>query len=85
MSYKAHLSKDKKLKKLVDTIELPELKVKKNIFIELVSSIASQQLSVKVAAVIFDRFLKLYNGKKPTPEQSKSNLCKKYCSICSGV
>jgi DNA-3-methyladenine glycosylase II len=69
MSYKAHLSKDKKLKKLVDTIELPELKVKKNIFIELVSSIASQQLSVKVAAVIFDRFLKLYNGKKPTPEQ----------------
>jgi DNA-3-methyladenine glycosylase II len=69
MPYKAHLAKDKKLKKLVDTIVLPELKAKRNIFIELVGSIASQQLSVKVAAVIFDRFLQLYGGKKPTPQQ----------------
>jgi DNA-3-methyladenine glycosylase II len=67
MPHKAHLSKDKKLKKLIDSIELPEIKPKKNIFIELVSSIVSQQLSVKVADVIFARFIALYN-KKPTPD-----------------
>ena len=30
------------------------------------ASIISQQLSTKVAAIIFDRFLSLYPGKKPT-------------------
>lgn len=69
MEYKKHLSKDKKLKKLVDNIELPAIKKKKNVFIALVSSIASQQLSTKVADVIFNRFLELFNGKTPTPEQ----------------
>lgn len=69
MQHKAHLSKDKKLKKLVDTIDLSEIKVKKNVFIALISSIVSQQLSTKVADVIFNRFIMLYPSKKPTPEQ----------------
>jgi DNA-3-methyladenine glycosylase II len=29
----------------------------------------SQQLSTKVAEVIFKRFLALYNGEEPTPQQ----------------
>jgi DNA-3-methyladenine glycosylase II len=33
------------------------------------SSIMSQQLSTKVAKVIFDRFLDLYKGKEPKPQQ----------------
>jgi DNA-3-methyladenine glycosylase II len=68
MPHKTHLAKDKKLKKLVETIELPILKAKKNVFIELVASIVSQQLSIKVADVIFKRFLGLYGNKKPTPK-----------------
>ncbi len=66
--YKTHLSKDKKLKKLVDTIPLTEIKPKKYIFLELVSAIVSQQLSVKVADIIFARFMALYNGHTPLPE-----------------
>lgn len=68
MTYKEHLSKDKKLKKLVDTFELSEIKPKKYLFIELVSSIVSQQLSTKVADIIFTRFKDLYNGHIPLPE-----------------
>ena len=33
------------------------------------ASIMSQQLSTKVAKVIFHRFLDLYNGKEPKPQQ----------------
>ncbi|MFX6888240.1 hypothetical protein ABTH62_20810, partial [Acinetobacter baumannii] len=33
------------------------------------NSIISQQLSTKVAAVIFKRFLDLYKGKEPKPQQ----------------
>jgi DNA-3-methyladenine glycosylase II len=36
---------------------------------ELVSSIISQQLSVKAASTIWNRFLALYDNKTPTPEQ----------------
>jgi DNA-3-methyladenine glycosylase II len=68
MPYKEHLIKDKKLKKLVETVELTVLKPKKYIFIEMVSSIISQQLSVKVADVIFTRFMALYNNHMPLPE-----------------
>lgn len=36
---------------------------------ELVDAIISQQLSVKAGATIFSRFLGLFDGKMPTPEQ----------------
>jgi DNA-3-methyladenine glycosylase II len=68
MDYKKHLSKDKKLKPLVNAIELAELKPKKYVFIELISAIISQQLSTKVAEIIYSRFLALYNGHTPLPE-----------------
>ncbi len=65
----AHLSKDKKLKKIIDAQGELSLRKKKNIAVRLCASIMSQQLSVKVAAVIFKRFLELYEGKEPSPEQ----------------
>jgi DNA-3-methyladenine glycosylase II len=40
-----------------------------NYYEELVGSIISQQLSVKAASTIWNRFLAMYNGKTPTPEQ----------------
>jgi DNA-3-methyladenine glycosylase II len=69
MHYKEHLSKDKKLKKLVVAGEPHELKKRKNICTYLCASIMSQQLSTKVAKVIHSRFIDLYGGKEPTPRQ----------------
>ena len=69
MSYISHLSKDKKLAKLVAGKNPFELKFHKNICLRLCASIMSQQLSTKVAKVIYNRFLDLYGGKEPTPEQ----------------
>jgi DNA-3-methyladenine glycosylase II len=67
--YVAHLSKDKKLKKLIDEQGEISIRSRKNIPLRLCASIMSQQLSVKVAEVIFKRFLNLYGKKEPTPQQ----------------
>jgi DNA-3-methyladenine glycosylase II len=68
MHYIPHLQKDKKLYKVLgDTVH--ELKLHKNIPVRMMSSIMSQQLNIKVAKVIFDRFLALYKGKEPSPQQ----------------
>ena len=69
MEYILHLSKDKKLKKLIDGSEGHQLVKRKNICTYLCASIMSQQLSTKVARVIHQRFLNLYGGKEPTPQQ----------------
>jgi DNA-3-methyladenine glycosylase II len=68
MNYKQHLQKDKKLSQCLGT-EIVELQLQKNIPVRLMASIMSQQLSTKVAAIIFNRFLALYNGKEPKPQQ----------------
>lgn len=69
MHYVPHLSKDKKLKKLIEKAKPYKLKKRKNICTYLCASIMSQQLSTKVATVIHNRFLALYDGKEPTPQQ----------------
>lgn len=65
--YKTHLSKDKKLKKILGT-ETFTLNRYSTICHRLCRSIMSQQLSTKVADVIHQRFLNLFNGDDPTPE-----------------
>jgi DNA-3-methyladenine glycosylase II len=67
-NYIDHLQKDKKLAAILGT-EIHELKYQKNIPVRLMASIMSQQLNTKVAAVIFKRFLDLYKGKEPSPQQ----------------
>ena len=67
--YFEHLSKDKKLLPLLQTVDPYLLKKRKNICLRLCASIMSQQLSTRVAEVIFKRFLELYDGKEPTPQQ----------------
>lgn len=66
--YLLHLGKDKKLLPIL-TAPLPALVLKKNIALRLIAAIMSQQLSSKVATVIYARFLALYNGKEPTAQQ----------------
>ncbi len=68
MEYIAHLQKDKKLAKTIGE-EVHELKLHPNIPVRIMASIISQQLSTKVAKVIFKRFLELYKGKEPKPQQ----------------
>lgn len=67
--YIEHLSRDKKLKKLIDAQGELSLRKRRNIPLRLCASIMSQQLSVKVAEVIFRRFLELYGKEEPTPAQ----------------
>jgi len=67
--YFEHLSKDKKLLPLLNTVEPYLLKKRKNVCIRLCASIMSQQLSTKVAEVIYKRFLELFGGVEPTPQQ----------------
>jgi len=69
MKYIPHLSKDKKLKKIVENSKPHKLVKRKNICTWLCASIMSQQLSVKVADVIYKRYLDLYSGNEPTPQQ----------------
>ena len=68
MDYKTHLQKDFKLAALLQE-DTHVLKRRKNTAIRLIASIISQQLSTKVAKIIFDRFLDLYEGKEPRCEQ----------------
>ena len=65
MSYQKHLKKDKGLTELVKG-EAYTLHKRKNTAIRLIASIVSQQLSTKVAAIIFKRFLDIYKGKEPS-------------------
>jgi len=68
MSYKKHLSKDKVLAGILQK-DTHTLSLQKNIPLRLMASIISQQLSTKVAAIIFDRFVALYPAKKPTVQK----------------
>lgn len=69
MEYIIHLSKDKKLRKVIETQEPHTLVKRKKIYLYLCASIMSQQLSTKVADVIYNRFLALYGKKEPTAQQ----------------
>jgi DNA-3-methyladenine glycosylase II len=68
MAYIAHLSRDRKLKKLIDGKKPISLDKKENLHYLLCASILSQQLSTRVASVILKRFLTLFGG-EPTPMQ----------------
>lgn len=69
MDYIEHLSKDRKLAAVLRTQDPVELQPRKNVCLRLCASIMSQQLSTKVAKVLYHRFLELYAGKEPKPEQ----------------
>lgn len=61
-----HLSKDKTLKKLIGKVKLTKRHKHNNLFIGLLKAIVSQQLSVKAADTIWNRFLSLFKSQEPT-------------------
>jgi len=71
MSEKAikHLKNDLLLKKVIDNTVLEDINRAESVYESLLRSIISQQLSVKVAATIHGRFIKLFKDQYPAPEQ----------------
>ena len=80
MHYLPHLQKDKKLSTILGD-EIHALKYHENIPLRLIASIMSQQLNTKVATIIYNRFLDLYNGTEPTPAQVLATDYKQLRSI----
>jgi len=69
MEYLSHLSKDKRLKRLLEAQEPLSINKSKDVPFYLMASIMSQQLSTKVAHTIRGRFLALYEGRIPKPDE----------------
>ncbi|OUW61089.1 MAG: hypothetical protein CBD58_03590, partial [bacterium TMED198] len=63
------LAKDKKLKTLIEKYPYPKFMPDDNYFNALSKSIIYQQLSGKVAKIIYTRFLTLFKKEIPTPGQ----------------
>jgi len=63
-----HLSKDRKLNALIDKYDRPNFENNDNYFNALSKSIIYQQLSGKVAKVIYNRFLDLFKNRTPDLE-----------------
>jgi len=64
----AHLHKEPNISRVLQAIEMPDFTPSRKIYFDLLESIVSQQLSVKVATVIFNRFLALFPDNYPHPE-----------------
>tara|TARA_B100001029_G_scaffold153045_1_gene136469 strand:- start:884 stop:1498 length:615 start_codon:yes stop_codon:yes gene_type:complete len=64
-----YLAKDKKLKTLIDKYPIPEFLPNDNYFDALCKSIIYQQLSGKVAKIIYGRFLSLFENQTPISNQ----------------
>ena len=63
-----HLAQDPKMAVIMPLITLPEIETHSDIYVDLLGSIVSQQLSVKAAATINGRFLDLFPKQQPWPE-----------------
>lgn len=61
----SHLQKDPVFSRIIETTPLPDLLPSGNVYFDLLNSIVSQQLSGKVATVIFNRFCALFPDQYP--------------------
>lgn len=59
---------DPLLKTVIDSCHYPRSRKNTDIYLALVSSIVSQQLSIKAAETIYNRFLDLFDDRYPDPE-----------------
>ena len=71
------VDKDKRLKPVIESCQFPRSRKNPDIYLALLSSIVSQQLSVKAADTIFNRFLDLFDERYPHPVHlKKTNVCR---------
>ena len=66
-----HLKKDQYLGDIVSTMDLPSFVPEKNYFKSLSKYIIYQQLSIKSARAIYNRFIDLFKNKKINPTNFK--------------
>ena len=64
-----HLLKDKKIKTLINKYSIPQFFPNNNYFDALSKTIIYQQLSGKVAKIIYRRFILLFKNEIPSPKQ----------------
>jgi len=64
----AHLQQEATIQPLLANLEMPDFTPSGRVYFDLLESIVSQQLSVKVADVIFKRFLSLFPDNYPHPD-----------------
>jgi DNA-3-methyladenine glycosylase II len=81
MEHIEHLSKDKKLREIISLQDSYTLVKGKDVYLRLCKSIVSQQLSTRVADVIYNRFLDLYPKRKPTAKQILIRRLKHYGAL----
>jgi DNA-3-methyladenine glycosylase II len=62
-------SVDPKLRKIIRKVGTCTLKPRRDYFVVLCKAIYSQQISTRVAAVLFSRFRQQFPGKRPTPQR----------------
>ena len=64
-----HLSKDPKLKTLIQQIKLKDRPAQKSVYEALIRSVTFQQLSGKAATTIYGRFINLFENHYPNPHK----------------
>lgn len=63
-----HLQQDTKLHGIIQKTGIPPFSPSGNVYVDLLESIVSQQLSIKAAATIFSRFRALFPEEYPHPQ-----------------
>jgi len=66
------LARDSYLIPVLDSCPFPRSRKNKDIYLALLSSIVSQQLSIKAADTIFNRLLDLFDDRYPHPEKLRN-------------
>ena len=72
MPHREHLEKDKILRSLISLQDKHEIVKRNHVHLRLCESIISQQLSTRVADVIYGRFLKLFKKKTPSAKDIRA-------------
>lgn len=67
-----HLRQNAQFRIISESVVLPDFTPSGNVYFDLLESIVSQQLSVKVATVIFNRFRALFPDNYPHPDELSS-------------
>ena len=72
---------DPVLASLITRVGPCTLRPRRQYFLTLCDSIISQQLSTRVAEVIFDRFIALYPARRPTPSTVAATSLERLCTV----
>jgi DNA-3-methyladenine glycosylase II len=70
-----HLRRDPVMRKIIRKVGPCTLTPRRDYFIVLCKSIFTQQISTKIATILFGRFCELFPRRKPTPKGTIDVLC----------